>query len=281
MKVFISWSGPTSNTLAEELRNWLPNVIQAVKPYYSPADIDKGTRWSTEIASVLEESRFGLICVTRENLEAPWIMFEAGALSKNLGKAKVAPLLFGVEPADLTGPLVQFQAAKFEKSEIRKVLRSVNKELTENPLESTVLDSVFEMWWPKLEEKVAAVMETHASLPDTARRPDRDILEEILMLTRSQGRRSRTHIIHPGAVADLTEGLTELIENMPSVNPGVIGALERMHRATDHVQSRSLGTPITKSAGKWEEMEALVAKAGSRIDDLKITLEDEDDALSF
>jgi hypothetical protein len=77
MRVFISWSGETSKLLAEILRQWLPAVIQAVKPYYSPDDITKGTRWSGEIAKILEESKIGLICLTGQNLDAPWIMFEA------------------------------------------------------------------------------------------------------------------------------------------------------------------------------------------------------------
>ena len=115
MKVFISWSGERSRALAEVLRRWLPAVIQVVKPYYSPDDTVKGARWSTEIAKELESSRVGLICVTPENLDAPWLLFEAGALSK-LGKSRVCPILFGVDPIDIKGPLVQFQAAKFEKA---------------------------------------------------------------------------------------------------------------------------------------------------------------------
>ena len=81
MKVFISWSGETSKGLAEALREWLPAVIQAVNPYFSPDDVSKGSRWSSEISKELEDSAIGIICLTKENLEAPWIMFEAGALS--------------------------------------------------------------------------------------------------------------------------------------------------------------------------------------------------------
>src|ERR1051326_1201012 len=82
MKVFISWSGPLSQKLAAMLRVWLPSVIQVVKPYYSPDDINKGTRWAAEISKELEESQVGLLCITPDNLYSPWIMFEAGALSK-------------------------------------------------------------------------------------------------------------------------------------------------------------------------------------------------------
>ncbi len=66
--------------MADILRQWIPGVIQAVRPYYSPDDIAKGARWTNEISKELDESRIGLICLTSDNLEAPWLMFEAGGL---------------------------------------------------------------------------------------------------------------------------------------------------------------------------------------------------------
>ena len=111
MKVFICWSGSTSKRLAEIFRDWIPAVIQAIKPYFSPEDIEKGARWLPEISRELEESVAGIICLTRDNLEAPWIMFEAGALSKSVKRARIIPLLFDIEATDIKGPLLQFQTA--------------------------------------------------------------------------------------------------------------------------------------------------------------------------
>ena len=50
-KVFISWGGNLSKRLAEEIKNWLPSVLQFVKPYFTPEDIEKGTRWESNIAN--------------------------------------------------------------------------------------------------------------------------------------------------------------------------------------------------------------------------------------
>ncbi|MBL4584093.1 MAG: toll/interleukin-1 receptor domain-containing protein [Pseudomonadales bacterium] len=82
MKVFISWSGEESRKLAAILNDWLPTAIQSVKPYFTPVDINKGALWSASISSELEHSEIGIICLTRTNLTAPWIMFEAGSPRK-------------------------------------------------------------------------------------------------------------------------------------------------------------------------------------------------------
>ncbi len=183
-KVFISWSGELSKKLAEEVRLWLPGVLQFVKPYFTPNDIEKGTRWSTDIANELESSNVGIICLTKDNINKPWILFEAGALSKNFGKANVCTILFNLDSADLTGPLTSFQATKFDKTDFKKLLQTINNTGGELKLESAVLNDVFEMWWPKLEEKLNSIIENHSDTSMENNRPERDILEEILELTR-------------------------------------------------------------------------------------------------
>ena len=80
MKVFISWSGERSKVVADTLRVWLKDVIQALYPWISGSDIEKGTWGGLEIAKELYESRVGIFCVTRENLPSPW-MLEAEVIS--------------------------------------------------------------------------------------------------------------------------------------------------------------------------------------------------------
>lgn len=244
MRVFLSWSGDRSKAIAEVMRNWLPSVLQAVRPYFSPDDVSKGSRWSSEIAKELEASRIALLFITPENPEAAWLVFEAGALSKNLDRSKVCPLLFGdIEPTDIKGPLVQFQAAKFGEAEMKRVLKMINTELGEAALNSDVLESVFEMWWPKLEEQVSQRLLETAESGDTAKRPDRDLLEEILMLTRRNHRMEREERLdteHP-AFRDLVEGIADLLRNVQSnaptletyeCMPRILGPLEYLVRRT-------------------------------------------------
>lgn len=206
MKIFLSWSGDLSRELAEALRDWLPAVLQNVKPFFTPSDIEKGARWGKDISQELEASTFGIFCLTKDNLTRPWIMFEAGALSKRVDSSRVCPLLFGVESTDLEGPLVQFQAAPFSELEMKKLVRTMNVGMGEQKLDDAVLNSVFEMWWPKLQEKVTKILANHAAKGDGgSSRTDRELLEEVLELARlnasTSPKQRATERLDPSAIA--------------------------------------------------------------------------------
>lgn len=188
MKVFISWSGNTSLKVAVIFREWLPSVIQSIEPYVSSEDIDKGARWSTDIAKELENSNFGILCVTKENLEAPWLSFEAGALSKTMEKSFVTPFLFDIKRAEVKGPILQFQSTIFQKDDVKRMVQTLNKACGETGISDTMLDKAFDVWYPSLEESLNKLK---TELPSPADEPTPDetnhsseILEEILELSR-------------------------------------------------------------------------------------------------
>ncbi len=186
MEVFISWSGERSRCVAEALRNWIPKIINAVVPWLSSADIDKGARWSADVASKLESSKVGIICLTPSNVHSDWILFEAGALSKTLKNTFVCPLLIGLEPSDIKGPLAQFQATRSTKDEVKKLIITINSALGEKALADGHLDEAFEVWWPRLEAHFQNLPSDEG--PTKPPRPERELLEEILALVRSEAR---------------------------------------------------------------------------------------------
>lgn len=144
---------------------WLPTVIQSVEPWMSAADFEKGARWGAGMAELLEESEFGVLCVTEENLSAPWLLFESGALYKTVGRSFVCPYLLGLEPAQLTGPLAQFQAAKGDEQGTLALARSINNALSLRRLGDTVLATSFARSWPELEATLASIAEASAARP--------------------------------------------------------------------------------------------------------------------
>lgn len=196
MRVFVSWSGEQAKLLATHLVTWIRQVVQSANPWMSES-IEKGKRWSPEIAERLEESKIGIICVTRENRDAPWLLFEAGALSKTKD-AHVCTLLLDVTSADMQGPLAQFQHTACMKDDIRTLIATINRTVRASGatgLEDADLHEIFELHWPKLEQAIATAKKTVTS-GDPPRRPDRELLEEVLDLVRGIDRRERNRAKH-------------------------------------------------------------------------------------
>jgi len=189
MKVFISWSGPRSQTLAQALRDWLPLVVHFVEPWLSEADIAAGERWSQSIAKELESCNFGIICVTRDNVVAPWILFEAGSLAKSLEGSRVIPLLFDLEFSEIGGPLAQFQAKKADRDGFVETVDSVNHAAKE-PIPDARVKQLFDALWPQLEALLRAIP-THAATAKPIR-PQHEILEELVASIRGIDSRIRT-----------------------------------------------------------------------------------------
>ena len=209
MKIFLSWSGAKSRQVAEVLRAWLPGMLQAVRPYFSPEDIGKGARWSAEIAKELDVSSVGIICLTRDNLSAPWLMFEAGALAKNLDRSRIIPLLVGVEQSDVSGPLAQFQLTRFDKVEVKRAIKVINEALPDS-LAPDVLDAAYETWWPQLESKLNAVASPQRQGNKAKRiRTDREVLDEILYLLRTEVFRAQSETEEQPKRVVIQDGLTE------------------------------------------------------------------------
>lgn len=189
MKVFISWSGTKSQEVAKVLKQWIPCVIQSVEPYFSSADIDKGARWSTDIAKELQDASFGILCVTKDNLSSSWLNFEAGALSKSIEQSKVCPFLVDLKPSDIqNSPILQFQMASATKDDVFKLFKSINSNLGDSKLNEDVLSTTFDTFWPKIEEALKGVSSvTETSVPVKKGNKDTQApIEEILELVRYQ-----------------------------------------------------------------------------------------------
>jgi hypothetical protein len=145
------------------LRNWLPAVLNYADPWVSSEDIDKGAVWNAELRAALDAACFGIICLTGENLEKPWIYFEAGAMSRTLEK-RVAPLLVGISKDEVKDPLAQFQLTAFEKEDVRKLVHSVNR-ASSPPIDDDRVNRQFDACWPGLVEAVGKVRSTTVETP--------------------------------------------------------------------------------------------------------------------
>lgn len=183
-KVFISWSGPVAKLFAERFSVWLSDVIQGVQCFFSPEDIAMGTSWVSTISSKLNEHSIGIICLTPENVGAPWIQFEAGALYKGLPTSRVCPLLIGgLERQHVTGPLTIFQMAMPTKEDVFKLVKEVNAQCDPR-LDDQRLQRVFEVNWPAFEDGLSKLPPSRAGNAIPVRSSD-DILAEVLGTVRA------------------------------------------------------------------------------------------------
>lgn len=127
-KIFISWSGQYGKEIANELKNVLETDVFSRKNicFVSDSDIASGEDWWKKIKTELTSSLMGIVCITRENIKAPWIYFEAGALVGN--NVETIPLLFDCQLDMLEKtPLNKTQAILFqEKNKFLKMLNDIN-----------------------------------------------------------------------------------------------------------------------------------------------------------
>lgn len=256
MKVFISWSGELSNKIGEKFRTWLPSVLQAVRPYYTPADIEKGTRWETSLSKELECSEVGVFLITNENLSSHWMLFEAGALAKKLEKSRVCPILFGVEHTNLPAPMRSFQTTPFKEEEIRKFVLDTNKALGEHKLSEAVVNDTFEVWWPRLKKDIDEILENYDSGEEGPKFNQTEAIKEILELSRLTSRRAGATGINPRALAHVFDAFTKT-HNLVKNRTAYEEIMESLKEASDplrYIARRTRGDGISEVIKEFENL---------------------------
>lgn len=191
MRVFLSWSGERSKLVAELLDEWLQCVLQALTPWMSSKDIDRGSLWFSEITDQLQNTMVGVICLTQDNKNKPWILFEAGALAKGLSSNRVCTFLIDLQPGDVANPLAQFNHTLPDKAGVWELVRTLNVTLKERALKETILEKVFDIYWPEFDHRFQEILKLAPDAHEGEARPENEILQEILASTRSLERRIR------------------------------------------------------------------------------------------
>jgi hypothetical protein len=161
-------------------------------------------RWSREVDGQLRDTDFGILCLTKENQTASWLLFEAGALAKSVKGAAVCPYLIDLTPSELLdGPLTAFQAKRANREETFDMIVAVNSALPDGErLAEVQLRKAFARWWPDLESVLAALPSPAEPVRD---RTPTDVADELLSSTRQLGRQMAE------ALAILSHGATQRV----------------------------------------------------------------------
>ncbi|ODR27275.1 hypothetical protein BHQ19_02725 [Mycolicibacterium porcinum] len=138
------------------LHGWLPAMFDNIDPWCSDTDIPAGSTWFGEIRERLDSSAYGIIVITTENVDKPWLNFEAGSLSKKLNedKQRVTPLLVNFEQVNqLTGhPLAQYNAVLLNKDGMKRLCESIALSAGRNNANVALR---FDQMWGQLEAQIA------------------------------------------------------------------------------------------------------------------------------
>lgn len=179
MQVFMSWSGNVSRDVAETLASFIQHVVRGVTTFVSTHDIDAGDRWEDRISEELERTHHAILCVTRDNQCSCWLNYEAGALGKALGRAKVIPYTLGFPPGEMqTGPLSRFQGVENNEDGTWSLVRTLNHAMS-SPNEEGFVREDFDLWWPRLRLKMSEIVAEYPNSIEQNAPSDRDLLLEI------------------------------------------------------------------------------------------------------
>ena len=194
MSVFISWAEKDSfsHKTALLLKDWLPDVLQHLECFVASEDIGSGELWLPKLFEQLDKSETGILCLTKQSMDTRWMLFEAGALAKRVGKdiLKVCPLLLKIKPSELSLPLTAFQhrvlnkdTEEESKKQMFQLLEMLNKSRS---VESRLIDIKLQkqcgMYWPEFwKEYLILSQNNHPAKksPHPAHFPPDDFISEV------------------------------------------------------------------------------------------------------
>lgn len=176
--------------MAELLDNWLERVLQSADPWMSSKDIDRGALWFSEVTDQLATTKIEIVCLTKVNLDKPWILFESGALAKGLSSNKVCAFLIDLVPNDISDPLAQFNHTFPDRDGLFQLVRTLNNSL-ENNLKESTLEKVFETYYPQFERDFKEIIKSTKDEDVKVERTEDEVLGDVLSSIRAVDRRLR------------------------------------------------------------------------------------------
>lgn len=174
MRIFISWSGKEVEQVGSSLKLFLERTFPGhVHGFLSSEDIAPGERFAGVIATGLESATLGILLVTPDNQNSPWLLFEAGALAAKTATGSVIPVLLGLGRADLHPPLSQFQnVVGADRAGFLSICARIRSNFS---MPDTSFDTLFNAEWPELE---AAIM--RMAIASTGDEPPSRSVEEMV-----------------------------------------------------------------------------------------------------
>lgn len=159
--IFISWSGENSQTFAKALKKVLEETIFSgtdLNCFVSDVDIASGSDWWLKIKSELKACQQGILCITKENIHAPWLYFEAGAMIAR--DIPTIPLLVSCSVSSLNGtPLKSNQCVIFyDQQKFQKMIWDINEKMHLLSINRGQLDVLAKAGYDRLKVELEPVL---------------------------------------------------------------------------------------------------------------------------
>lgn len=126
--IFFCWSGNLSKKMALIFMKRIKNIVPSANPFMS-VEISKGKQWLPAIVQAINDCKYAIIFITKENAESSWLHFESGAIFKGLATNYISPFLINTNKIKLKEPLSMFQGIKNNKDGLSKLFKSINEAL--------------------------------------------------------------------------------------------------------------------------------------------------------
>lgn len=157
------------------------------KHFFSP-NTPAGINGINHIFKHLEESNFGILFITPNNLKREWINFEAGAISKGIESNRVVPLMFDKAETHLNKePIGNFQYLKFDYGGVLNLIQNMSKVMQEyngnsegqdNTKNEIYIENRVKMFWSQLESEIENIKNTSINAKDSEEPEELNELED-------------------------------------------------------------------------------------------------------
>ncbi|MDJ0316166.1 TIR domain-containing protein [Arthrobacter antibioticus] len=185
MKVFVSWS-KNSRGVGSAVAAAVREIFDPVVDTFISQEIQAGSRGLEAIDAELNDTDFGIICLTRSNQTEQWINYEAGALSRQVADKRKRMGVFLVDFGDVdevNSPMNIFQCKMATFEGLTELMTSLN-ELGPNLKEGTLSKRIASAW-PDVETAVTEVKAGGTVGPVLPPKSPDEKLDEILGLVKA------------------------------------------------------------------------------------------------
>lgn len=154
-KIFISWSGDLTKEIANNFFNLLNNVFSNMcSRIFFSRNIEYGKYWYDRINNNLEKASYGVVFLSKNNLNSPWLNYELGGLS--VGNTENLTFFRVNQNVDTShSPVNARQECPFTNRDINTLLQNIKNKMNlqyKDDIDAKKLDSLISDFICKKEE---------------------------------------------------------------------------------------------------------------------------------